>query len=65
MKRIPAITMLIILLVSISTCFVFANDSEEPVTGPGNTDDIEIGYVIGGTGVLSELFEHYLENLCQ
>ena len=28
-------------------------------------DDIEIGYVIGGTAALSELFEHYLESLCQ
>lgn len=30
-----------------------------------HVDDIEIGYVIGGPGALSELFEHYLESLCQ
>lgn len=30
-----------------------------------HTDDIEIGYIIGGTGALSAVFEGYLESLCQ
>ncbi len=45
MKRIPTITILIIVFVSIFTCFVFANNSEEQVAGPGNADYVEASSV--------------------
>lgn len=41
MKRISIIVVMIIAIVSICTCFVLANDVEEPVTDPLNDDYVE------------------------
>lgn len=45
MKRITAIAVLIIVMVSICSCFTLAEDSEEPLPGSGNEDYVEASSV--------------------
>ena len=52
-----------------SVMLLTPNQSNDNYTVQNNivphTGDIEIGYIIGGTGALSDSFEQYLELLCQ